>query len=102
MGGHTQGIKTTKFMSPTKIASAGMDRTIRIWQYSEAEGQDGTSGKIKPKLELYGHKQYIFSIAVHGDKILSASGDDTIGVYFIMSLAVTDIMELSLLTILST
>ena len=79
MGGHTQGIKTTKFMSPTKIASAGMDRTIRIWQYSEGESQEGTIGKMKPKLELYGHKQYIFSIDVHGDKILSGAGDDKIG-----------------------
>lgn len=81
MGGHTQGIKTAKFMSPTKIASAGMDRTIRIWQYSEDESRAGSAGKLKPKLELYGHKQYIFSIAVHGDRILSASGDDTIGLW---------------------
>jgi ribosome biogenesis protein YTM1 len=79
MGGHTQGIKTARFMSPTKIASAGMDRTIRIWQYSEADGREGTSGKLKPKLELYGHTQYIFSIDVQGDKILSGGGDDKIG-----------------------
>jgi len=79
MGGHTQGIKSARFMSPTKVASAGMDRTIRIWQYSEDEARQGTAGKLKPKLELYGHKQYIFSIDVHGDRILSAAGDDKIG-----------------------
>ena len=78
-GGHTHGIKSAKFISQTKVASAGMDRTIRVWQYTESE--DGFSGKLKPKLELYGHKQYIFSLAVHAPshRILSAAGDDKIG-----------------------
>ncbi|KAH8596978.1 ribosome biogenesis protein YTM1 [Bisporella sp. PMI_857] len=80
-GGHTHGIKAAKFISPSRIASAGMDRTIRIWQYTESEA--GDSGKLKPKMELYGHKQYIFSLAVHGpsNRILSAAGDDKIGLW---------------------
>lgn len=59
-GGHTQGIKSAKFISPTKIASAGMDRTIRVWQYSESD--DHFSGQLKPKLELYGHTGFIHSV----------------------------------------
>jgi ribosome biogenesis protein len=60
-GGHTQGIKSAKFISPTRIASAGMDRTIRVWQYNEAE--DHFSGQLKSKLELYGHKGFIHSVS---------------------------------------
>jgi ribosome biogenesis protein len=80
-GGHTAGIKSCKFISPAKIASAGMDRTIRIWKYSEAE--DHFSAQLKPTLELYGHKGYINSIDVHGpsNRILSASQDDKIGIW---------------------
>jgi len=59
-GGHIQGIKSAKFISPTRIASAGMDRTIRVWQYTEAD--DHFSGQLKPKLELYGHKGFIYSV----------------------------------------
>ena len=59
-GGHTQGIKSAKFISPTEIVSAGMDRTIRVWKYKEAE--DHFSGTLKPTLELYGHKGFIHSV----------------------------------------
>lgn len=80
-GGHTAGIKSAKYISSTKIASAGMDRTIRIWKYSEAE--DHFSGQLKPTLELYGHKGYIHSIDVHGpsNRIISASQDNKIGIW---------------------
>jgi ribosome biogenesis protein YTM1 len=80
-GGHTSSIKSGKFISPTQIASSGLDRTIRIWKYSEAE--DGFSGCLKPILELYGHKAGIDSIDVHGpsNRILSACTDGTIGLW---------------------
>jgi ribosome biogenesis protein YTM1 len=80
-GGHTAGIKSAKYISPTKIASAGMDRTIRIWKYTEAD--DHFSAQLKPTLELYGHKGYIHSIDVHGtsNRILSASQDDKVGLW---------------------
>lgn len=80
-GGHTAGIKSAKYISSTKIASAGLDRTIRIWKYSEAE--DHFSAQLKPTLELYGHKGYIHSIDVHGpsNRILSASQDNNIGIW---------------------
>jgi WD40 repeat protein len=61
-GGHTQGIKTAKFLSSTRIVSAGMDRTIRVWDYTEA--QDHFSAQLKPKLELYGHRGFIHSVSI--------------------------------------
>jgi ribosome biogenesis protein YTM1 len=78
-GGHTSSIKSAKFVSPTQIASSGLDRTIRVWKYTEAE--DHFSADLKSTLELYGHKGSIDSIAVHGpsNRILSASTDGTIG-----------------------
>lgn len=80
-GGHTSSIKSAKFISPTQIASSGLDRTIRVWKYAEAD--DGLSAELKPTLELYGHKGAIDSIAVHGpsNHILSASTDGSIGLW---------------------
>ncbi|OGM47097.1 hypothetical protein ABOM_003721 [Aspergillus bombycis] len=78
-GGHTASIKAAKFVSPNSIVSAGLDRTVRLWKYSE-DG-DGFSGKIAPQLELYGHKDPINSLSVHApsNRILSASSDHSIG-----------------------
>ncbi|KAL3472190.1 WD40-repeat-containing domain protein [Aspergillus californicus] len=78
-GGHTSSIKMAKFVSPNSIVSAGLDRTIRLWKYSENE--NGFSGKIASQLELYGHKSAINSLAVHApsNRILSASADHSVG-----------------------
>jgi ribosome biogenesis protein YTM1 len=80
-GGHTSSIKSANFISPTQLASAGLDRTIRIWKYTEAK--DTFSGELKPTLELYGHKAGIDSVDVHGpsNRILSASTDGMIGLW---------------------
>ena len=80
-GGHTAAIKSAKFISPSQIASAGMDRTIRVWRYKEAEDQ--MSAELKPFLELYGHEKVVSSIAVHGssNRILSAGADGKIGIW---------------------
>ncbi|KAH6673012.1 ribosome biogenesis protein ytm1 [Halenospora varia] len=80
-GGHTSSIKSARFISPTQIASSGLDRTIRIWKYTE--GADGFSAELKPTLELYGHKGGVDSIDVHGpsNRILSASSDGSIGLW---------------------
>lgn len=81
LGGHTSSIKAAKFISPTQIASAGLDRTIRLWKYTESE--DHFSAELKPTLELYGHKGSIDSIAVHSpsSRLLSASIDGTVGIW---------------------
>ncbi|KAG9235688.1 ribosome biogenesis protein ytm1 [Amylocarpus encephaloides] len=78
-GGHTSSIKSAKFISGTQIASSSLDRTVRLWKYTESE--DGFSGELKPTLELYGHKGSIDSIDVHGpsNHIVTASADGSIG-----------------------
>lgn len=78
-GGHSSSIKAAKFVSPSQIASAGLDRTVRLWNYSEGEG--GFSGAIAPQLELYGHKSGIDSLDVHApsSRVLSASSDHNVG-----------------------
>jgi len=80
-GGHTASIKSAKFLSSTQLASAGMDRTVRVWKYSEAD--DGFSGDLKPTLELYGHKGSIDSLEVDGGarRILTASADGSVGLW---------------------
>ena len=78
-GGHTASIKDVKFVSPGQIASAGFDRTVRLWRYEEGE----SSASVSPQLELYGHKSVINSLAVNGstNRILSASSDHTVGIW---------------------
>lgn len=78
-GGHTSSIKAAKFISPTHLASSGLDRTIRIWKYSE--DPEGFSASMTPQIELYSHKASIDSLAVHqpSNRILSASADHSVG-----------------------
>lgn len=78
-GGHMASIKASRFVSPTQIVSAGLDRTVRLWKY--AEERDGFSGKISPQLELYGHKSGVNAFAVHASsgRIISASADHSVG-----------------------
>ncbi|KAJ5502285.1 hypothetical protein N7463_005159 [Penicillium fimorum] len=78
-GGHTASIRAAKFVSPNQIASAGLDRTVRLWKYTEGEG--GFTGKISPQLELYGHKAGIESLAVHAksNRLLTGSADNNVG-----------------------
>ncbi len=60
---YASSIKAAKFLSESKFASAGMDRTVRVWKYSETGPE---SGEIKPTLELYGHTGSVDSLAVDG------------------------------------
>ncbi|KAF3025813.1 ribosome bioproteinsis protein ytm1 [Neopestalotiopsis sp. 37M] len=79
-GGHSAAVKAAKFMSSTQLASAGMDRTVRVWKYSET---DEFSGEIKPTLELFGHTASVESLDVHtpSKRILSASKDGSVGLW---------------------
>lgn len=78
-GGHTASIKTAKIVSPTQLASAGLDRTVRLWKYSEDE--DGSVARIAPQLEMYGHQSGVNSLSVHApsNRLLSASADHSVG-----------------------
>ncbi|KAK3296983.1 ribosome biogenesis protein YTM1 [Chaetomium fimeti] len=77
-GGHTASIKAAKFLTNSQLASTGMDRTVRVWKYTES---DHFSGDLKPTLELYGHTGSIDSLEVDGasKRILTASADGAIG-----------------------
>ena len=79
--GHTASIKAVKFINGSHIASSGMDRTVRIWKYTE----DATdlSASMEPQIELYGHKASVDCLAVNqpSERILSASADHTIGLW---------------------
>ena len=78
-GGHTAAIKSVKMLSPTPIVSSGLDRTVRLWKYSEDE--NGFTGSITPAIEYYGHNGGVETVAVHApsNRILSASSDHTVG-----------------------
>ena len=78
--GHSSSVKAAKFLSPNQVVSSGMDRTLRVWKYEDAES--GT-GSLTSTLELYGHKSSADSLAVHApsSRILSASSDHTVGLW---------------------
>lgn len=80
-GGHSASVKAAKFLSTSKLASAGLDRTVRVWKYTETN--DHSAGELKPTLELYGHKSTIESLEVDGTskRLLTASADGTIGLW---------------------
>ena len=80
-GGHTSSVKAVKFVYPAQIASSGLDRTIRVWKYSE--DFDRSAAFTQPQIELYGHKASVDSIAVHqaSNRILSASADHSVGIW---------------------
>ncbi|WEW61334.1 ribosome biogenesis protein ytm1 [Emydomyces testavorans] len=72
-GGHQSAVKSVRILSPSQVVSSGMDRTVRLWKYG-----DGDRG-MTPQIEYYGHKGSVDSIAVYGNRILSASADHTVG-----------------------
>jgi WD40 repeat protein len=80
-GGHTSSIRSAKFVSPTQLVSSGLDRTVRLWKYTEDEAQ--SSGTIAPQLELYGHKGSVDSVAAQAlsNRVLSASADHNVGLW---------------------
>lgn len=69
----SQKLLTTKWLSPTSLASAGWSHNIRLWSYSDP------AGTITPTLDLYGHRLPITSLAAHtpSSRLLSASADHT-------------------------
>lgn len=75
-------IKAARFISPSRIASSGLDRTVRLWKYSEEEHKP-SSATLTPSVVLYGHKASVDYLAAHAPsaRLLSASADHTIGVW---------------------
>jgi hypothetical protein len=80
-GGHTSSVKSVVFVSPSQVASSGLDRTVRIWKY--IEDSENLTATLTPQMELYGHKASVDCVAVHNKSshILSASADHSVGVW---------------------
>ena len=80
-GGHTQRINAVKWVTHKQLASAGLDRKVVVWDYSESE--DGFSGTLKSSMELWGHEKNINSLDVNGatKRILTASSDGQVGLW---------------------
>lgn len=75
------GLKAARFLTPSKIAAAGLDRTVRIWDY--AETADRLSGELKLALELYGHRSTVEAVDVDGAgrRVLTACADGSVGLW---------------------
>ncbi|EFX04238.1 microtubule associated protein [Grosmannia clavigera kw1407] len=90
-GGHTAGIKAARFVTSSQIASAGIDRTVRIWKAPVLENDavdamdtdTETIQLLRPTLELYGHKASVDAVATDSTarRVLTASADGQIGVW---------------------
>ncbi|GAO18923.1 hypothetical protein UVI_02030920 [Ustilaginoidea virens] len=80
-GGHTARLDAVRWLSPTKLVSAGLDRKLVVWDYSESE--DGVSGSLKHSMELWGHQKNVNALDVNCStkRILSASSDGSVGLW---------------------
>lgn len=80
-GGHSRRLAAVRWLSPTQLASAGHDRKVVVWDYSESD--DGSSGALKHNMELWGHDKFINSLEVNEStkRILTASADGSVGVW---------------------
>jgi len=78
--GHTAAIKSVKWIDSTKFLTAGLDRTMRIWEYKE-EVPGG--GAVTPVAELFGHRSTVENtVADAGSNyMLSGSSDGSVGVW---------------------
>lgn len=83
--GHSGPIRAVKYISNTRLVSAGNDRTLRLWKTKnddlknnlEQDEDDVEDGKTLAILE--GHKAPVVSVDVNANRIISASYDNTIG-----------------------
>lgn len=80
-GGHSLRINAVRWLAPSRLASAGLDRKIVVWDYKESDS--GSSGSLKPSMELWGHEENINAINVNVStkRILSASSDGSVGIW---------------------
>ena len=79
--GHTQRVDAVRWLSSSKLASAGLDRKVVVWDYEEAA--DGFSGELRSNMELWGHERGINSLEYNpaGRRILTASSDGKVGIW---------------------
>lgn len=77
--GHTDAVKTARWMSATKFVSAGMDRGLRIWEVNGESIEENS--EISALAELVGHKSTVEKISVDSSsgRVLSAGMDSLVG-----------------------
>ncbi|KAI0166837.1 ribosome biogenesis protein YTM1 [Hypoxylon sp. FL1284] len=80
-GGHSHAVRAARFLSSSQVASAGLDRVVRVWRYAEAD--DRLSGVLKPTLELHGHAAAVEALDIHGPagRVLSAASDGAVALW---------------------
>ena len=73
-GGRITSLKAARFVSPERVVAAGLDATVRVLAFSDADRT------LTPSLDLYGHTGSVDGLAVHpaSARILSASADGTV------------------------
>lgn len=89
--GHSGPIRAIKYISNTRLVSAGNDRTLRLWKtkndqfgtvdiYNDLDDDEVEDGKTLAILE--GHKAPVVSVDVsNNSRIISGSYDNSIGVW---------------------
>ncbi|KAI9149259.1 Ribosome biogenesis protein YTM1 [Paramyrothecium foliicola] len=80
-GGHRLRPNSVKWLSPTKLVSAGLAGELIVWKLSETS--DGFSGSLKPEMSLRGHEMAIEGLDVNipTQRILTASSSGRIGLW---------------------
>lgn len=78
LSGHLGHIECI-YYEPGLMITGGIDQTIRVWEYLKAD-PDSTPKWICSKT-LTGHSDWINKLLLVGDKIISASDDNTIRVW---------------------
>jgi ribosome biogenesis protein YTM1 len=80
-GGHSMRLNAVRWLSQKQLASAGLDRKIIVWDYTDSE--DGSSGSLKPNMELWGHEKVVHTIESNHStrRLLTASSDGRIGLW---------------------
>jgi WD40 repeat protein/transcriptional regulator with XRE-family HTH domain len=80
--GHSDQIFTVSFgPDSTRLASAGLDNTIKLWDLWEVE--QGKLSQVQAKLTLKGHSDLVYSVAFNpsGSFLASSSSDKTVRVW---------------------
>lgn len=82
LAGHSQPVKSVKFISPTRFVTAGMDRTIRLWRSGvisdEDIDKDTQNGSTFALLDYHKSTVSTLDLNLKTNRILSGSYDNSI------------------------